>query len=402
MSPGNRVTLVTGPGSLIAAMKNLQVSTVNPSDLPIGPPRAAQYLASAKPDAILFGPDVPINDALAVAGEIDQNFSEIDVVLIAEPTRDLLADAMKNGVREVVDVGANDELIGATVSRVAAAAGLRRTRLAGCSSDSPASNGEVIAVMAAKGGVGKTTVAVNLAVELARSAPNEVVVVDLDLVAGEVDLLLGLKPSSTVATVATPGAVLDPTVVKLSLSPHRSGVLTLAAPRDLIEADGVDPDLLVEVLAMLRTGFRHVVVDTAPGAGAALAAAVESADHLLAIATPDLGGLRSLKRNLDGLQTLGLTTAKRHLVLNRSDYRSGIGSQTIEGTVEIPVGHAIAESSEIAIAANQAVPFVDAFPGNEAVKSFKELASDFGATADEASPPLIGRRGVGQNRGRAA
>ncbi len=402
MTPGNRVTLVAGPGALIAALNNLQVSTVNPSDLPIGPPRAAQYLATATPDAILFGSDVPINNALAIAGELDQNFPEIDVVLIAEPSHELLSQAMKQGVREVVDLDASNELIGATVSRIAAAAGLRRTRLAGPGGDSPKTEGEIVAVMAAKGGVGKSTVAVNLAVELARSAPNEVVLVDLDLVAGDVDLLLGLNPSSTVATVATPGAILDPTVVKLSLTPHRSGLLTLAAPDDLVDADGVDPDLLVEMLAMMRTSFRHVVIDTAPGAGAALAAAVESADHLLAIATPDIGGLRSLRRNLDGLQALGLTTAKRHLVLNRSDYRSGIGSQTIEGTVEIPVGHAIADSGEIAIAANQGVPFVDAYPKNETVKSFKELAADFGAAQVEETPSSSGRRGVGQSRGRAA
>jgi pilus assembly protein CpaE len=243
--------------------------------------------------------------------------------------------------------------------------------------------------MAAKGGVGRTTIAVNLAVELARGAANEVVLVDLDLVAGEVDLLLGLEARSTVATVAVPGVPLDATVLKLSLTAHPSGLLVLPAPETLVDADAVDPDRLLDLLRLLKVAFRLVVVDTAPGAGAPLAAAAEAADHLLVVATPDLGGIRSLRRNLDGLDQLGLTQARRQLVVNRSDQRTGLSAQAIENMVDLPVSHTIPECREIPVAANQSLPLVEAYPKAEAVRAFRELAASVrparpGATAKPA------------------
>jgi pilus assembly protein CpaE len=218
-------------------------------------------------------------------------------------------------------------------------------------------------------------VAVNLAVELARRAPNEVVLVDLDLMAGEVDILLGLDPKATVASVASPGAMLDPTALKLSLTAHSSGLLVLPAPDNLIDADSVDCELVLKMMEMLSSSFRYVVVDTAPGAGEALAAAVELADDLLVVATPDAGGLRSLKRNLDGLDALGLTRARRHLVLNRADMRTGMSNEAIEARMELAISYAIPQSREIPVAANQGLSFIEAYPKAPAIRAFKELAA---------------------------
>jgi pilus assembly protein CpaE len=203
-----------------------------------------------------------------------------------------------------------------------------------------------------------------------------VVLVDLDLVAGEVDLLLGLETGrASVASVALPSSPLDPTVLKLSLISHPSGLLVLACPDNLIDADAVDPDRLVEVLRLLKESFPVVVVDTAPGAGAALAAAAQVADDLLAVATPDIGGLRSLKRNLDGLDALGFTQARRHLILNRCDLRTGLSTQAIEHAIELPISHAIPECREIPVAANQSLALVEAYPKADAVRAFKEMAA---------------------------
>lgn len=377
-----RVTLVAAPGSLIAALRDLKTTTINPDDLPTEAARIAASLATTGADVVVFGPDVEVDLALASADELGREYPEIEIVLVQPPSQELLTDAMRAGVREVLAPDAAPDVIGDSVKRIAEAAGLRRQRLAGEGGPvtaTPEVQGRLITMMAAKGGVGKTTVAVNLAILLARTAPQEVVLVDLDLNAGDVDLLLDVAPKATIASVATPGVAVDPTVIKLSLTRHPSGLLVLPCPEGLVEADGVDAELLVDTLTMLRRTFKFVVVDTAPGAGAPLAAAAEVADDMLLIATPDIGGLRSLRRNLDGLDQLGLGTARRQLVLNRSDFRTGIGNQTIENTVDLAVSHAIPDEREIAAAANQGVPFVHAFPKSEAVRSFVELAASVGS-----------------------
>lgn len=393
-----RVTLVTTPGSMISALKDLPVTTINPADLPEGPTRMAQYLAGIGGDLVVFGPGLSLDVIMATARDMEQSFPEIDVVLVHQPTPSLLGDAMAAGIRQVIAPETATPVIAETVAHLAAAAALRRARLAGpaaaggptgaegTGAAAPTRQGQLIAVMAAKGGVGRTTVAVNLALELSRGAPNEVVLVDLDLVAGEVDQLLGLEHRSTVATVAVPGVPLDLTVLKLSLCPHPTGLLVLPAPDNLVDADAVDPDRLVEILTMLKGAFRTVVVDTAPGAGAPLAVAAEVADELIAIATPDLGGLRSLRRNLDGLDQLGFTQAHRRLVLNRADLRTGLSTQAIESTVELPVSHAIPECREIPVAANQSLPLVEAYPKADAVRVLRELAAALRPAAAPAAP----------------
>ncbi len=405
-----RVTLVTTPGSMISALKDLPVTTINPADLPDGPTRIAQYLAGIGGDLVVFGPGLSLDVIMATAKDMVESFPEVDVVLVHQPTPSLLGDAMAAGIRQVIAPETATPVIAETVAHLAAASALRRARLAGpaavggpAGSEAPAApdrQGRLITVMAAKGGVGRTTVAVNLALELSRGAPNEVVLVDLDLVAGEVDQLLGLEHRSTVATVAVPGVPLDLTVLKLSLCPHPSGLLVLAAPDNLVDADAVDPDRLAEILTMLKGAFRTVVVDTAPGAGAPLAVAAEVADELLAIATPDLGGLRSLRRNLDGLDQLGFTRAHRRLVLNRADLRTGLSTQAIESTVELPVSHAIPESREIPVAANQSLPLVEAYPKADAVRVIRELAAALRpaatpATGATAAPAALPRRHLG-------
>jgi pilus assembly protein CpaE len=381
---------------MISVLKDLPVTTVNPADLPDDPVKIAHYLAATSCDVLVLGPGPSLDVVLATAQHLEQSFPEIDVVLIHQPTPSLLGDAMRVGIRQVLTPDAsNTPMIAEAVTRLARAAALRRSRLSGPERPPVDEGGRLITVMAAKGGVGRTTIAVNLAVELARGSANEVVLVDLDLVAGEVDLLLGLEPRSNLATVAVPGVPLDSTVVKLSLTAHPSGLLVLAGPDNLVEADAVDPDRLLEVLRLLKAAFPVVVVDTAPGAGAAMAAAAELADDLLAVATPDLGGLRSLRRNLDGLDLLELTQARRHLVLNHSDLRSGLSTQAVESAVELTVSHAIPDCREIPVAANQNLPLVDAYPKTEAARVFREMAGSFRPRSQQPSgspAPATGAR----------
>lgn len=366
--------MIAAPGSIIAALHGLTVTTLNPTDLPKDPARAAQSIATTGCDVAVLGPDVGIDHALNTAEEMATTFPEVEVILLAPPSEPLLGRAMQIGVRQVLAPDDDAGTLNQAVSRVASAAALRRTRLGGTvSKEAQTDEGRVITTMAAKGGVGKSTIAVNVAVELARSAPNEVVLVDLNLMAGDIDMLLGIEASATLASIACEGAVVDAAVVKLSLSTHSSGLLVLPAPATLVEADNIDPDLIVEVLTVLKNSFRFVVVDTAPGAGAALAAAAEVSDDLLAIATPDIGGLRCLRRNLDGLETLGLDRARLHLVLNRAEPRTGVTNQAIENAIELPISQSIPDCREIAVAANQGLAYVLTNPRSETARAFKTL-----------------------------
>jgi pilus assembly protein CpaE len=375
-----RIGLVAVPAPYIASLEDLPVSTINGADLPREPSGAAQVIAAAKVDIVVLGAELDLRLAFATTAELLQTCPEIDVVLMTEPTQPVLVEAMTVGVRQVVSPDSSGADLHAILSRLVEASILRRARLASEGTGSMLAKGRLISVMAAKGGVGKSTVAVNVAAELAQAAPDDVALVDLNLMAGEVDRMLGIEPKASVASVASTGTMIDSAVVKLSLTRHSSGLLVLPAPDTLEAADSIDCDLVMDALAVLKGSFRFVVVDTAPGADAALAAAVELSDDLLVIATPDLGGLRSLRRNLDGLETLGLTSARRHLVLNRADYRTGLNAQAIEAAVELPIAQSIPDTREIAMAANQGVIFTYSQTKSEAARAFRSLAARLNPT----------------------
>ena len=370
-----RIGLVAVPASYIASLEALSTTMINGADLPSDPARAAQVVANANVEIAVLGPELDLRLALDTTVKLLESCPEIDVILMAEPTQSTLIDAMGAGIRQVVGPDMSGPDLEATLSGLIEAAALRRARLVAEAPAVPEQQGRLITVMAAKGGVGKSTIAVNLAAQMAQAAPDEVVLVDLDLMAGEVDLLLGLEGKASVASVASVGCMVNGPMVKLSLTRHPSGLLVLPAPDTLVEADAVDCDLIMEVLAVLKASFSFVIVDTAPGADAALAAAVEMSEDLLAVATPDVGGLRSLRRNLDGLQTLGLTSARRHLVLNRADYRTGLTSQAIESTIELPIAQSIPDARELAVVANQGLIFTATQPKAEVTRAFRALAA---------------------------
>lgn len=375
MTESARITLVAAPGAVIAALQELPVTTVNPADLPSDPDRAAQRVATTGCDVAILGAELSLDLTLGTAACLNVLFPEIDVILLAQRSEAVAVRAMTAGIRQVVDVGASKSDIHDAVVRVAGAAALRRSRLGGEATEEPArAEGRVISVIGAKGGVGKSTVAVNLATELARGAANEVVLIDLDLAAGEIDLLLGIKATASVASVASAGAVVDSALIKVSLTSHPSGLLVLPAPESLVDAEAVDANIVLRTIQTLQASFSYIVIDTAPGAGAELIMAVEASNDVIAVATPDVGGLRSLRRNLDGFDSLGLT-ARRHLVLNYADAQAGLTNQAIENAADLPIVQAIPHTRAIPVAANQGVPFVLTQPKVEAARAIRALAA---------------------------
>lgn len=371
--------MLTAPGAIIAVLAELTTTTINPVDLPDETPKAATLLADTGCDVLVIGEDVEHDAALALTEQVVADFPEIEVLWLGPTEPLVLAEAMGAGARLVIAPATDPGEIRSSVHRIASRAARRRHRLTGDTDEAPVAvdteRGQVMSVVAAKGGVGKTTIAVNVAVELARHHPHEVVLVDFDLLAGDADALLGLQPAASLASVAMEGAVVDTASVKLALSTHPSGLLVLPAPETLIEGGSIDPALLTEVLRVLRSSFDHVIIDTGPGAGPELEVAVANSADVLAVATPDLSGLRSLRRVLEGLDTLGHTAARRHLILNRADYRTGLTSEAIEATAELAIAHTIPDSRDIAVAANQGVPYVSTSPRADGVRALKSLVA---------------------------
>ncbi len=185
--------------------------------------------------------------------------------------------------------------------------------------------GRIVTVFAAKGGCGKTTIAINLAVALAEDPARRVALVDLDLRTGDVAATLGLTPEPAQHFWQTgDGDVLPPVTPFL---PRLDCVLAPARPgqAERLEAEGVDG-----LLSALTRTYDVVVVDTPATFSRPVVSALDRSDHTVLVTTPERPALQSLRRTLDTIDLLGHRRDTRHVVFNRSDSGVGITADDVE------------------------------------------------------------------------
>ncbi len=184
-------------------------------------------------------------------------------------------------------------------------------------------NTKIIAVCGASGGVGCTSVAVNLGCVLAANPANTVALVDLDLAIGDADVFLDTIPDYSLIDVTQNVARLDFQLLKRSLTKHSSGLYLLPRPVQLQDVSLITPESLRRVFGLLKATFSHIVIDVSKGFTETDLAAFEFADQVLMVVQLDLPCLRNLVRlqmsfdEIDGLRD------KVKIVVNRVGLESG-------------------------------------------------------------------------------
>lgn len=337
------------------------------------PAEAVHLLAQADPAIVVLGPNLEPDYLLAVAQEFDRAHPEVSVVLVAAIPPQGLQAALRAGVRDVLDPASDRSAIEDVIERAVAAADRRRANLTG---GEDLKRGRLITLLSPKGGTGKTTVATNLAVCLARSTLSEVALVDLDLQFGDVAVALGIDPEHTIAGALGAGP-LDMTEVKVWMSAHRSGVYALCSPQDPAVGEQLTPAIIAQTLDLLTTAFDYVIVDTASGLDAAALTALERSDDIVTVVSMDVPAVRSLRKALEALGRIGLTSARRHLVVNRANSRVGLDVSDVAATLGLAITAVLPSSRTVPLAFNQGTPFASTDERTALTHGIMQLASAF-------------------------
>jgi pilus assembly protein CpaE len=236
---------------------------------------------------------------------------------------------------------------------------------------------QVIAVTAAAGGVGCTSMAVNLASILAKTSTHDVVLADFDLMLGSVDACLDLVPDSTLQHVVQNIDRLDMTLLKRSLTRHTSsGLYMMAHPAALEDAAKLDPEVLRRVIALLREGFPSVIIDTSKGLQSTDFVAFESADIIVMVVQLDLTCLRNTARLLHLFEEFDGLTDRVRLVANRvGSHDSEISLKKAEETLRKPISWQMPNSTKVFHAARaRGVPIDTVAPGSKAHQAMLQIA----------------------------
>lgn len=364
----------------------------------VDPTKVVDDAADAGATVACIGPGIDMDSALVLAEAFDRHRPDICVILVAEPSATQWQDALRAGVRDVVSPTAERSELVAAMARAVGTAELRR-RPADPVPVEPTA--KTITVLSPKGGSGKSTIATNLAAGLARRAGASVAIIDLDLQFGDVAPYLQLLPDTSLADVARAPESLDSTMLKVFLTHHSSGLYALCGPESPAEAEEVTNDHATRALRLLSGEFAHVVVDTAPDLGEATLAAVEAATDLVFVCSTDVSTIRSLRKELDALDQLGLTSARRHLVLNRADAQVGVRAADIEDLLGMQVAVEIPSSRIVPTAINQGVPVVEGYARTPVARQLEKVVDLFvdAPSADASPAPERDRRSWRKGRG---
>ena len=254
--------------------------------------------------------------------------------------------------------------------------------------DPGSKSAHVISVFSAKGGAGKSVVAANLAILLARHSDRPVCLLDADLQFGDTAVMLKLSPQHTVVDAVNSIARLDVPLLKSLLVRHEpSGVLVLPAPTEPAFADQVGAQDMLKIIDLLREFCGYVVVDTPAHFNDVILSVLEGSDDIVLVAGMDIPNIKNVKIGLQTLRLLGIPMSKLKLVLNRANSKVKLDIGEVERTLQVKADALIPSDIVVPRSVNKGIPFVLDEPKSSVTKSMEQLAELFLPVA------ATGRRG---------
>ena len=338
---------------------------------------AIELAGTLVPDVVLMDINMPDMDGITATEQLAQTAPTAAVIMMSvQGEADYLRRSMLAGAREfLVKPFSSDELTASIrqvyarekdkLSRMAAAAPVGVAPAAGgggsTASTESGEPGTVIAVFSPKGGVGRTTVAVNMAVAAATELGKKVVLVDGSFQFGDVGVLLNLNPKNKSIADLVPEleqAGNDVESIDTFVINHSAGIRVLLAPPSPEMAELITPSGIKRVIETLRQTHDLVVVDCTAFFNDTTLAILDSADTILTMLSLEITSIKNMRLFLEVVEQLGYEGGKVRLVLNRADSALGIRVADVEHSIGRKVDDTIvSDGRSVVYALNRGVPF---------------------------------------------
>jgi pilus assembly protein CpaE len=323
--------------------------------------------------------------------------STLCIAIVPELTTTIMRRLVLAGMRDVFGQPLAYTELAITI-RTLLTAELERRKSQQAIEPSTRKRGKLVVVSSTKGGVGATTIAVNLAVALQQITSTSVALADFGLQFGDVGVHLNLWSRYTVQDLLDQSTELSETMLGRVMQPHASGIRVLLAPNEPDSAGEVTAEQIDQVLDCLLDHFSYVVVDTWSFLDEIALRFIQRADEILAVTTPEIPTLKNAKHFLGYLRKHGLSVGRITLVLNRFPSVEGISLQDVQTHLGYPIGANIpSEGRMITHSINQGTPIVLSHAKSWASESIMKLAAYVaGDSVDTVSLTPHGGRSSGQ------
>jgi pilus assembly protein CpaE len=369
-----------------------------------GGQEAVNLAKQHRPHVILMDINMPDMDGITATEIISNTVPESPIIMMSvQGEQDYLRRSMLAGAREfLVKPFSADELIN-SIRHVHELEKVRRARYAPvapvAAPGAPAAaaaagreTGKIITFFSPKGGVGRTTIATNLAVALHQLTGKPVVLVDGSLPFGDIAVILNMSPKAkTIADLIGSFETADSDVVESILVQHSTGIKVMLAPPTPESTELITGAHIKHVLELLRERYAYIVVDTWPSFQEQVITMLDVADVILTLMTLEITSLKNVRVFMEVVEKLGYDEAKVQLVANRNDSSGGIKASDVEASLGRKIPHTIvSDGRTLVLAVNRGVPFVISHRDSQVAKDIFALAQRV-ATA-EAAPAAAGKQ----------
>lgn len=342
------------------------------------------------PDLILFNVDLPGAEGVAVAEVFSLEFPKSGMILMTNSdSKRVLRYALRIGAKEVINFPIEEDRLLKLLNRVVQKEAEREQIFTYEKKVKP--QFKTISVFSTKGGVGKTTIALNLAICIRKLTGKRTILVDLDLMSGNVGLMAGIPTKISIRNVIDELGNIDVESLDNYCAKHESGLRILPAPPNPETAAFIGAEDIQKVLELLSETYNYIVIDSPNYFHDTVIPGLEMASEILIVSTLDLASIQNVKQCMEMLMSLNLKN-KIRMVLNRIGYTGGIKVKDIEEQLGLSVFASIPNFEKLAInAVNLGSPMVVSSRSSSVHYYFEDLAARL--IADRGTPrPITGWR----------
>jgi pilus assembly protein CpaE len=341
-------------------------------------------ISQSSPDVAICALDADQAKALQLIAQVAQDYPLMSIVAVSARS-DAFLQAHRAGAQEFLTQPVVLEDLLAVLERI-------RRKSTSVPASTPSAPGApvvkrpsgpmVVAVIGSRGGVGCTSLAVNMGCTLAQEPGNKVVMIDLDLALGDADVALDLIPDYTLADVAMNIDRLDMQFLRRALSQHSTGLSLLPHPVQMQDIGHIHEEHLQRVINLLKASYTHLICDCSKGLTPTDLTAMRMSDIILLVAQLELSSLRNVVRMLETLVAEEGLSEKVRVIVNRigSDFMEGdIDLKKAQETIGRPVYWQIPNDAKAMIGSrNAGVPLIQYAPKSKAQQSITALCQDLG------------------------
>ncbi len=362
---------------------------------------AAQMAIQTQPDALIAHAKLPALSGYEVCKLVSLAAPQVACLLLVDYTSapSAIAEAMRAGARAVLSLDLSPQELVDTVVAAAQIKEITQTNEYAIVTD-PQQMPITIALMSAKGGVGKTTLATNLSTLFAQRFPDSVVLVDMYAQLGDVSVSLNLEPRGSLVSLAAHADELDTQLVEGALVTHKSTLRVLpgSSTPQLVAWDCLSVSYIASLLGVLRRNYRFVFCDLPPMLWSSTLYVLARCQHILIVTNLfELTTIRDTASLVRMLMDAGYVSRQAiHLIVNRVSPQDRFEIKDLEETVGMPITFQIPNSVQTTVAAaNKGEPFVLTQPNAPISRSLNELA-DLLLAASHTLPVATPKVNVGE------